>query len=110
MALHQPRNLILVCCILSRATAKERKTERDGEKETMENGRINGGRVSDENERGEQKWRREKKTKKRLAEDKERHVEEGGDEEKRSKGRLCGRKNNSYPLFCGFHSTSMFRV
>lgn len=51
-----------------------------------------------------------KKTKKRLAEDKERHVEEGGDEEKGSRGRLCGWKNNSYPLFVVFTLLAMFRV
>lgn len=72
----------------------------------MENGRINGRRVSDENGRGEQKWRREKK---RLGEDKERHVEEGRDEEKRSRGRACGQKINSYP-FCGFDSTFVFKL
>lgn len=46
----------------------------------MENGRINGKRLSDENESGEQEWRRGKETelgKKRLGEDKERHDEKG---------------------------------
>lgn len=46
--------------------------------------------------------------KKRLGEDKDRHVEDGRDEEKRSRGRVCGQKINSYPL-CGFHSTSVFK-
>lgn len=41
----------------------------------MENGRINGGRVSDVNGTGEQKRRRGSK---------ERHVKEGGDEENRA--------------------------
>lgn len=53
---------------------------RGREKETVENGRINGSRMSDGNERRYKKQRREK----HFVDDSEMHGEEGLDEEKLS--------------------------